>query len=138
MLDVHMPHATHTWKDFFIHIATITVGLLIAVSLEQTVEWVHHLHQRHQLEADLRAEAARNHDNAEIDIAIYDNVVKWLLQLQSAGRRCTDGQSQSAFRLPRSPRRDSGLRADSGLPRSLDGILDYGEGELSSGLAAAR
>ncbi len=26
MLDVHPPHApTHTWKDFFIHIATISV-----------------------------------------------------------------------------------------------------------------
>jgi hypothetical protein len=31
VLDVHMPHATHTWKDFLIHIATISVGLLIAV-----------------------------------------------------------------------------------------------------------
>ena len=39
MLDVHPPHeAAHSWKDFFIHIATIVVGLLIAVSFEQTVE----------------------------------------------------------------------------------------------------
>jgi len=45
MLDVHMPHPTHTWSDFLIRIATITVGLLIAISLEQTVEWVHHRHQ---------------------------------------------------------------------------------------------
>ena len=44
MLDVHPPHeATHSWKDFFIHIATIVVGLIIAVGLEQTVEaWRHH------------------------------------------------------------------------------------------------
>ncbi len=42
MLDVHAPHAdTHTWKSFFIHIATIVIGLLIAVGLEQTVEWIH-------------------------------------------------------------------------------------------------
>jgi len=35
MLDVHPPHAsTHTWRDFFIHIATICIGLLIAVDLE--------------------------------------------------------------------------------------------------------
>ncbi len=34
MLDVHPPHApTHTWKDFFIHIATIVIGLIIAVGL---------------------------------------------------------------------------------------------------------
>jgi hypothetical protein len=46
MLDVHPPHhLSHTWRDFFIHIATIVVGLLIAVGLEQTVEYVHHRHQ---------------------------------------------------------------------------------------------
>ena len=61
MLDVHPPHAPpHTWKDFFIHIATICVGLLIAVGLEQTVEWIHHRHQLHQLEQDLQTEGIRN------------------------------------------------------------------------------
>jgi hypothetical protein len=49
MLDVHAPHHANTWRDFFIHIATICVGLLIAVGLEQTVEAVHHHHQRKQL-----------------------------------------------------------------------------------------
>jgi hypothetical protein len=43
MLDVHPPHhAVTTWQDFFIHIATIVVGLLIAIGLEQTVEYFHH------------------------------------------------------------------------------------------------
>ena len=52
MLDVHPPHASvHSWKDFFIHIATIVIGLLIAVGLEQTVEFFHHRDQREQLEA---------------------------------------------------------------------------------------
>lgn len=50
MLEVHAPHESlHTWKGFFIHIATICVGLLIAVGLEQTVEAIHHDHQREQL-----------------------------------------------------------------------------------------
>jgi hypothetical protein len=32
MLDIHPPHeAAHSWRDFFIHIATICVGLLIAI-----------------------------------------------------------------------------------------------------------
>ena len=61
VIDVHVPHGgLHTWKDFWIHLGTITLGLLIAISLEQSVEWLHHLHQRHQLEADLRAEAEKN------------------------------------------------------------------------------
>jgi hypothetical protein len=58
MLDVHPPHhPTHTWRDFFIHIATIVVGLLIAVGLEQTVEAIHRHHERVQLIEDLRQEA---------------------------------------------------------------------------------
>ena len=60
-MEVHPPHhPLHSWKDFFIHIATITVGLLIAVGLEQSVEALHHRHQRHQLQEDLRAEAEQN------------------------------------------------------------------------------
>jgi hypothetical protein len=42
VLDVNVPHPTQTWKDFFIHVGTICVGLLIAVSLEQMVEYIHH------------------------------------------------------------------------------------------------
>ncbi len=61
MLDIHPPHhAANTWRDFLIHIATICVGLLIAISLEQTVEAIHHHHQRHQLEERLRSEAENN------------------------------------------------------------------------------
>ena len=57
MLDVHPPHpAAHTWKDFFIHIATIVIGLLIAVGLEQTVEWFHHRHQLKEVRAQLAEE----------------------------------------------------------------------------------
>jgi hypothetical protein len=43
MLDVHPPdHAVHSWGDFFVHITTIVIGLLIAVGLEQAVESIHH------------------------------------------------------------------------------------------------
>jgi hypothetical protein len=56
MLDVHPPHSpTHTWRDFFIHIATIVVGLLIAVGIEQAVEAIHHHHQREELIATFAA-----------------------------------------------------------------------------------
>ena len=69
MLDVHPPHSpTHTWKDFFIHIATIVVGLLIAVGLEQTVEVIHHHHQRDEarerLVEEIKQNAATARDNA--------------------------------------------------------------------------
>jgi hypothetical protein len=61
MLDVHPPHRlTHTWKDFFIHLATIVIGLLIAISLEQTVEYLHHVHQLAETRDALRAERDHN------------------------------------------------------------------------------
>ena len=61
MLDVHAPHGgVHTWKDFWIHLGTIAAGLLIAISLEQGVEALHHLQQRHQLQEDLQDEAEAN------------------------------------------------------------------------------
>ena len=61
MLDVHAPHETiHTWKDFFIHLATIVIGLLIAVGLEQTVEYFHHRHQVAEMRKALDVERRIN------------------------------------------------------------------------------
>jgi hypothetical protein len=83
MLDVHPPHhAATTWRDFFIHIATIVLGLLIAIGLEQTVEWMHHLHQRHVLEASLHAECEENKGRAESNFDIFDDRIAWLLGLR--------------------------------------------------------
>jgi hypothetical protein len=61
MLDVHPPHESiHTWGSFFIHIATIVVGLLIAVGLEQTVEYFHHRHQVSEIRRSLAEERRIN------------------------------------------------------------------------------
>ncbi len=66
MLDVHPPHhAASTWRDFFIHIATIVIGLLITVALEQTVEAVRHSIERHELIQDFRRECEANNKMIE-------------------------------------------------------------------------
>ena len=68
MIDVHpAPHAAHSWRDFFIHISTIAIGLLLALGLEQTVEHFHRLHLRHGLEETLHDESLLNRR-----IVIYD------------------------------------------------------------------
>lgn len=55
MLEVHPPHQSiHTWKEFLIHIGAIVIGLLLALALEQTVEAVHHAHQREKIEEQIR------------------------------------------------------------------------------------
>ena len=57
MLDVHPPHhAASTWRDFLVHIATIVIGLLIAVGIEQTVEFVHHGRQAREVRESLQQE----------------------------------------------------------------------------------
>ena len=54
--EVHPPGGpVHTWKDFLVHLVTIIIGLLIAVGIEQTVEYLHHRHQTHLLEEQMRS-----------------------------------------------------------------------------------
>jgi hypothetical protein len=102
MLDVHAPHATiHTWKDFLVHIATITIGLLIAIGLEQCVETVHQLHQRHQLQHDLVAEAKRNQDILTVDLRL-ESQTKWFQRVLEATKLIPVG-GQIAVDLPTSP-----------------------------------
>jgi hypothetical protein len=61
VIDVHSPHEpVLSWRDFFVHLVTITIGLLIALSLEGCVEWQHHRHLVRDAEASLQAEIRNN------------------------------------------------------------------------------
>ena len=72
MLDVHPPHhAANTWRDFFIHIATIVLGLLIAIGLEQTVEYIHHRHQVSETREKLRQEREENRKLFNVNTASF-------------------------------------------------------------------
>jgi hypothetical protein len=101
MLDVHPPHhAASTWRDFFIHIATIVIGLLIAIGLEQTVELIHHRHQRHQLQEDLHNEAEQNLQVIDRDLKMQ-NLESWFEQTMKAAP--SPGQNQVHLALPPPP-----------------------------------
>lgn len=79
MLDVHAPHETvHSWKDFFIHIATIVIGLLIAVGLEQTVEWLHHKSEIRETRQLLAEERTQNVDIFHNRVRINRVATAWL------------------------------------------------------------
>src|ERR1700692_2500420 len=61
MLDIHPAHhAASSWKEFFVHIATIVLGLLIAIGLEQTVEYIHHRHLASEARASIQRELIHN------------------------------------------------------------------------------
>ena len=85
MLDVHPPHeAAHTWKDFFIHIATIVIGLLIAIGLEQTVEMVHRASERRELLRAIHAECEENVKTLASDIASMQPQIEWATRVVKA------------------------------------------------------
>jgi hypothetical protein len=64
VLDVHPPHEPlYSWRDFFVHLATITIGLLIALSLEGCVEWQHHRNLVREAEESLQREIRSNAGN---------------------------------------------------------------------------
>ena len=61
MIEVHPPNEpVHSWRDFLIHLATITIGLLIALSLEGCVEFWHHRSLVHEAEASMQIEIEAN------------------------------------------------------------------------------
>src|ERR1700758_4350146 len=88
MIEVHPPHEkVHSWTQFFIHIAAITIGLLLALALEQTVEYFHHRHQREELEAALQRDGRANREYIQSDIAKAQDVLNWALEQSAALER---------------------------------------------------
>ena len=76
MLEVHPLHENvHSWRQFFIHIVAITIGLLIAIGLEQTVVYFHHRHQlqeaRGELAGELEKQSSRRTHKSRGDAKAY-------------------------------------------------------------------
>ena len=72
-MDVHAPHhPIGGWKDFFVHLITISVGLLIAVGIEGCVE----LHREHKLVREaretMREEIQHNSDKMKEAVVTLD------------------------------------------------------------------
>jgi hypothetical protein len=63
-VDVHpVHHAPRTWRDFFVHLATITIGLFIALTLQAGVESLHHRHLVREARENLRREIQINREH---------------------------------------------------------------------------
>jgi hypothetical protein len=76
-MDVHAPHEpVHTWKDFAIHLAIVTIGLFIALMLEAGVEYWHHRHVVAEARANIRTELENNHAAAQKDIGYLSQNLK--------------------------------------------------------------
>jgi hypothetical protein len=59
-MEIHKPHAAKSWKEFFIELGTIVIGILIALGLEQVVEGFHDRSRVAQAWENIRSEIADN------------------------------------------------------------------------------
>jgi len=72
-LDVHPPHEPiHSWRDFFVHLFTITVGLLIALGLENAADDLHHRHIVREARENIHREIVQNEQAVKEDLASLD------------------------------------------------------------------
>lgn len=91
MLDVHAPNQrVHTWKNYFIHLATISIGLLIAIGLEQTVEYFHQRHQVREMTEKIQEESLENRKTLQTEFEEADRIIAVVNTnlLALASRRC--------------------------------------------------
>ena len=59
-MDIHKPKAAHSWREFLIEIGTIICGIVIALGLEQVVEYVHRAEQLQETREALQREHKYN------------------------------------------------------------------------------
>jgi hypothetical protein len=90
-MDVHPAHhAPRTWRDFFLHLLTITIGLFIALTLQAGVESLHHRHlvgeARENLQREIqinRKHHAENVQNLEKNRRLLAHDIDLLRDLRS-------------------------------------------------------
>jgi hypothetical protein len=71
-LDIHKPKPVHSWREFLSEIGVIIVGVLIALSAEQAVEWLHWQREVAETREALHVELARDLGNYEFRVAHQD------------------------------------------------------------------
>lgn len=130
MLDVHAPeHNIYTARDFFIHLLTITAGLLIALGLEAGVEAFHHRHQRMEAEALIRDEIKSNAEKIEQGEAQFKeeldgmNTVLQTLDSLSQGKPIGELQGKD-FIFHQAPMQDAAWRTAAST--GALSYMDYG------------
>jgi hypothetical protein len=70
-MEIHAPHGSiGSVREFLVHLAIITIGVLIALSLEGCTEWVHHRSLVREARAHIASELRVN--KAEIDRLVSD------------------------------------------------------------------
>ena len=78
-MHIHKPTAPKSLAELLLEIGVIVIGIVIAVGLDQAVEFFHHSHQREQLESALRRDGEANRGYISDDIANAETIMRWAL-----------------------------------------------------------
>jgi len=125
---VHAPHhSIEGWRDFFIHLITISVGLLIAVGIEGCVE----LHREHKLVREaretMREEIQHNSDKMKEAVVTLDKQMETMkkniavltrIQENPKDKAAQDAQINADFSI-------IGLRETAWKTAQTTGALSY-------------
>ena len=77
-MDIHPPHAIHSWKDFGVQLVTITAGILIALSLEGIRESLHDRALVREARENIRREITDNQREVDGEITAIPGRAKKL------------------------------------------------------------
>ena len=103
-VEIHKPHAAKTWKEFFIELATITAGIVIALGLEQLVEYIHWQHEVTEGRQALQAEIAANNENLlGFRVAVAPCVDRQIQEAETVVAALEEGQKVAGIRNFRPP-----------------------------------
>jgi hypothetical protein len=152
MIDIHPPqHAPMTRREFFVHLLIVILGILIAIGLEQTVEVIHHAHERRALIENFRHECAANLKVFELDLGLVHQNIAWEQSSLAVLRNAKPEGGYITVTMPSGP--NGGMHAPSRsvwsvakssgkvelLPENLAEVFDRvdGEGEHFNDLVQA-
>jgi hypothetical protein len=95
-VEVHPPHGSiRSVKDFMLHLLAITIGLLIALGLEASVEWMHHRHLVREARENIAQEVRDNQQSLAKEMSALPNEK---MQLEALLRVVSDRQNGRATR----------------------------------------
>jgi hypothetical protein len=108
MIDIHAPHeSTHSWRDILIHLAIVIVGILIAIGLEQTVEFLHHRQERQALIEGFHRECADNLKVFDFDLDVIRHEIAWERAALAALRNAQPRDGYITVTMPQPPAQDN-------------------------------
>jgi hypothetical protein len=135
MLDVHAPeNGINGVRDFFLHLFTITIGLLIALALEAGAEAIHHRHQRQEAETLIRREIQNNlaqlRDGAPVATAEHHQMTAVLQTLEDRAQSQPGVLHENDFIFQEAPLQDAAWRTANSTGAVT--YMDYAEVERFS------